>query len=107
MLSCPSQISVSSHVLKKHKTSFAELARYKNIEKSPLVVKENEEDPTCSQLSQNILPVQWKASLGQNVILTTSNSEKESERSGSSETAGKPPSGKQTKGVILFRYIIF
>lgn len=100
VLSCPSQISVSSHVLNQHKTSFAELARYKKSERSPSVVKNSKEDPTCSWFSQNISPVQRKAPLGQNVTLVTSKTEKESGRSGSSETSGIPPLGKQIKGVI-------
>ncbi|KAB5543793.1 hypothetical protein PHYPO_G00083710 [Pangasianodon hypophthalmus] len=90
VLSCPSQISVPSHMLKQHKTSFAELAHNKKSERSPSVVKNSKGDPTCSQVSQNISPIQRKHPLGQNVTLITSRSEKES---GGSETAGTPPLG--------------
>lgn len=108
VLSCPSQISVSSHVMnKQHKTSFAELAHYKKNERSPLLMKNNKEAPNCSLFSQNISPVQRKVLLGQNVTFITSKTEMESGRSGSPEIAGIPQSGKQTKCVILLRYIIF
>lgn len=101
VLSCPSQISLSSHVLKQHKTSFAELARYKKSLRSPSVVKNSKEDPTCSHFSQNISNGQRNTPLGQNETLITSMTGKESERSGSSETAGNiPPLGKQIKAVI-------
>ncbi|KAK3521904.1 hypothetical protein QTP70_018992, partial [Hemibagrus guttatus] len=91
VLSCPSQISSSSHVLKQHKTSFAELARYKKSLRSPSVVKNSKEDPICAHFSQNISNDQRKAPLGQNETLITSTTEKESERSGVSETAGNIP----------------
>lgn len=63
------------------------------------MVKNSREDPTCSQFSQNVSPFQKTAPLGQNETLITSKSEKEYGNSGSSETAGVPPSGKQTKDV--------
>ncbi|KAG7322918.1 hypothetical protein KOW79_014264 [Hemibagrus wyckioides] len=91
VLSCPSQISLSSHVLKQHKTSFAELARYKKSLRSPSVVKNCKEDPTCSHFSQKISNGQRNTPLGQNETLITSTTGKESERSGSSETAGNIP----------------
>lgn len=107
VLSCPGQISISSHVLRQHKTSFAELARYKKSERSPSMVKNSKEDPTCSWFSQNISPVQRKAPSGQNVTLITSKTEKESGRSGSSETAGIPPMGKQTPRCYLILGQVF
>ncbi|KAK2823740.1 hypothetical protein Q7C36_020340 [Tachysurus vachellii] len=94
VLSCPSQISVTSsaHVLRQHKTSFAELARFKKSLRSPSVVKNSKEDPTSSLFSQNISPVQRNAPSGQNETLITSTAERESEISGGSETAGNIPS---------------
>ncbi|KAF7700816.1 uncharacterized protein LOC124393884 [Silurus meridionalis] len=86
VLSCPSQISPSSHVLKQHKTSFAELARHKNTESSLSVVKNSKEDPTCFHFLQNSSTVYRKDNLGQNVTLITNKTEKESGRSMGSKT---------------------
>lgn len=91
VLSCPSQISVSSHLPTRHKTSFAELARYK---KSPLVVTNRKENPTCSRFFQNISSVQRVGPLGPKISFNTNKNE--SGHSGRSETAFIPLSGKQT-----------
>lgn len=105
MLSCPSPINVLSHVLKQHKTSFAELAHSKKSSvKNRSVVNNNKEDPTLSHLFQNTSPVQKKVPLQQNETLITSTTTKESGSAGDSKTVGIPPFGKNIKDVISIPY---
>ncbi|XP_053331969.1 AP-4 complex accessory subunit RUSC2 [Clarias gariepinus] len=84
VLSCPSQISTSSHALKQHKITFAELARYRKNGKSPSVVKNSKEDIASFQIED---------ALEQKVNFITSRTEKESGRSTNSETPDIPPLG--------------
>lgn len=95
MLSCPSQISTSSHALKQHKITFAELARYRKNGKSPSVVKNSKEDIASFQIED---------ALEQKVNFITSRTEKESGRSTNSEAPDIPPLGEHIKIVIKLKY---